>query len=85
MLGMQLKTILKCVVNNMKLDIETLIKLINGVGFPIVVCIALFWSNQTSIQQNQLLLNEFKNTIHNNTEALNRLTNKLQKGDSNDL
>ena len=85
MLGMQLKTILKCVVNNMKLDIETLIKLINGVGFPIVVCIALFWSNQTSIQQNQLLLNEFKNTIHNNTEALNRLANKLQKGESNDL
>ena len=82
---MQLKTILKCVVNNMKLDIETLIKLINGVGFPIVVCIALFWSNQTSIQQNQLLLNEFKNTIHNNTEALNRLANKLQKGESNDL
>lgn len=85
MLGMQLKTILKCVVNNMKLDIETLIKLINGVGFPIVVCIALFWSNQTSLQQNQLLLNEFKNTIHNNTEALNRLANKLQKGESNDL
>ena len=77
MLGMQLKTILKCVVNNMKLDIETLIKLINGVGFPIVVCIALFWSNQTSLQQNQLLLNEFKNTIQNNTEALNRLANKL--------
>ena len=85
MLGMQLKTILKCVVNNMKLDIETLIKLINGVGFPIVVCIALFWSNQTSLQQNQLLLNEFKNTINNNTEALNRLANKLQKGESNDL
>ena len=85
MLGMQLKTILKCVVNNMKLDIETLIKLINGVGFPIVVCIALFWSNQTSLQQNQLLLNEFKNTIHNNTEALNRLASKLQKGESNEL
>ena len=69
----------------MKLDIETLIKLINGVGFPIVVCIALFWSNQTSLQQNQLLLNEFKNTIHNNTEALNRLASKLQKGESNEL
>lgn len=82
---MRLKTILKCVVNNMKLDIETLIKLINGVGFPIVVCIALFWSNQTSLQQNQLLLNEFKNTIHNNTEALNRLASKLQKGESNEL
>lgn len=85
MLVMRLKTILKCVVNNMKLDIETLIKLINGVGFPIVVCIALFWSNQTSLQQNQLLLNEFKNTIHNNTEALNRLASKLQKGESNEL
>ena len=61
----------------MKLDIESLIKLINGVGFPIVVCIALFWSNQTSVNAQQVLLAEFKETIRNNTDALNALSNKI--------
>ena len=61
----------------MKFDIESLIKLINGVGFPIVVCIALFWSNQTSVNAQQVLLTEFKETIRNNTDALNALSSKI--------
>ena len=61
----------------MKYDIDALIKLINGVGFPIVVCIALFWSNQTSVNAQQVLLAEFKETISNNTHALNALSSKI--------
>lgn len=61
----------------MKFDIDGLIKLINGVGFPIVVCIALFWSNQTSVNAQQVLLTEFKETIRNNTDALNALSSKI--------
>ena len=61
----------------MKFDIDSLIKLINGVGFPIVVCIALFWSNQTSVNTQQVLLAEFKETIRNNTDALNALSSKI--------
>ena len=61
----------------MKYDIDALIKLINGVGFPIVVCIALFWSNQTSVNAQQVLLTEFKETIRNNTDALNALSKKI--------
>ncbi len=61
----------------MKYDIDALIKLINGVGFPIVVCVALFWSNQTSVNAQQVLLAEFKETIRNNTDALNALSNKI--------
>ena len=61
----------------MKYDIDSLIKFINGVGFPIVVCVALFWSNQTSVNAQQVLLAEFKETIRNNTDALNALSNKI--------
>lgn len=61
----------------MKYDIDALIKLINGVGFPIVVCVALFWSNQTSVNAQQVLLAEFKETIRNNTDALNALSSKI--------
>lgn len=67
----------------MKFDIDTIIRLINGVGFPIVVCIALFWSQQTAMTQQTALLSEFKSTIQNNTEALNRISYELQKGGSN--
>nr|CAI8715759.1 hypothetical protein PHANIE_0050 [Acinetobacter phage Phanie] len=68
----------------MKWDIETIIKLINGVGFPIVVCIALFWSQQTQQMQQTAVLTEFKSTIQNNTEALNRISYQLQKEGLND-
>lgn len=67
----------------MRFDVDTIIKLINGVGFPIVVCIALFWTQQTSMTQQTALLSEFRNTIQNNTEALNRISSELQKGGSN--
>lgn len=68
----------------MKFDVDTIIKLINGVGFPIVVCIALFWTQQTSMNQQTAVLEEFKSTIQNNTEALNKISNQLQKnGGSN--
>lgn len=62
----------------MKWDVETIIKLINGVGFPIVVCVALFWSQQTSMTQQTAVLSEFKTVLQNNTEALNRLGYQLQ-------
>lgn len=67
----------------MKFDIDTIVRLINGVGFPIVVCIALFWSQQTSMTQQIALLSEFRSTIQNNTEALIQIRNELKKGGSN--
>lgn len=69
----------------MKYDIDALIKLINGVGFPIVVCVALFWSNQTSVNAQQVLLAEFKETIRNNTDALNALSNKIDSKEKYDV
>lgn len=76
---MQSKTTLKRVQGyNMKLDIETVIRLINGVGFPIFVCIVLFWNNYTNDMQTQTLINEFKLTIQNNTHALNQLSETVK-------
>lgn len=68
----------------MKLDIETVVRLINGVGFPIFVCIVLFWNTYTTDMQTQTLINEFKLTIQNNTNALQQLSDTV-KGQKNDL
>ena len=55
-----------------------LVELINVLGFPIAVCIALFYINREMIQQQQKLLTEFQNTIPDNTEMM-RDTNELTK------
>lgn len=53
-------------------------ELINVLGFPIAVCIALFYINREMIQQQQKLLTDFQNTIRDNTEMM-RDTNELTK------
>lgn len=50
---------------------------INGVGFPIAVCIALFWSNHKNSENQAKILNEFKEILHANTIALERLGEKV--------
>ena len=63
----------------MKFDIESLIKLINGVGFPIVVCIALFWFNRDTIKEQQILLNELKDIIRDNSEVMKDLVDEIKR------
>lgn len=61
----------------MALDISGVIEIINGVGFPIAVSIALFWqSNQRSKEYSELL-RELTTIIDNNTDSIEKLTNEL--------
>ena len=62
------------------MEANILVELINSVGFPIGMCIALFWFCQNTLKGQQELLNQFKDTIRDNTEALRQLTEKF-KGD----
>lgn len=55
-----------------------LIELINVLGFPIAVCLALFYINREMMIQQQKLLTEFQNTVRDNTEMM-RDTNELTK------
>lgn len=50
---------------------------INGVGFPIAVCIALLWNNHQNARNQVEILKEFKQVLHENTEALKLLTEKV--------
>jgi len=54
------------------------VELINTVGFPIAMCIALFWFCHKTLQGQQELLNQFKDTIRDNTEALRKLSDKIK-------
>ena len=55
------------------MDATTLTTFINEVGFPIVVCIALFYTQRESNKNMTKVLDEFKEVIKDNTKALSNL------------
>ena len=59
---------------------QSIIEAINSVGFPIAMCIALFWFCNKTLAEHREILISFKDIIRDNTEALKQLTDKV-KGD----
>ena len=55
------------------MEIENIIQLINGVGFPIVVSIALFYTNTKQDERYRNTLNDLAKVIENNTKILAEL------------
>ena len=55
------------------MDATTLTTFINEVGFPIVVCIALFYTQRESNKNMVKILDEFKEVIKDHTKALNNI------------
>ena len=77
---MQSKTTLKLVQGyNMEFNLSAVVELINGVGFPIAVCIALFWFNRDTIKEQQILLNELKDIIRDNSEVMKDLVDEIKR------
>lgn len=56
------------------------VELINVVGFPIAVCIALFYVIREMSKNHKETILEFKNSIDQNTRALHELINKIDRG-----
>ena len=77
---MQSKTILKLVQGySMEFNLSAVVELINGVGFPIAVCIALFWFNRDTIREQQKLLIELKDIIRDNSEVMKDLIDEIRR------
>lgn len=56
------------------------VELINVVGFPVAVCIALFYVIREMSKNHKETILEFKNSIDQNTRALHELINKIDRG-----
>lgn len=77
---MQSKTILKLVQGySMEFNLSAVVELINGVGFPIAVCIALFWFNRETTREQQKLLIELKDIIRDNSEVMKDLVDEIKR------
>ncbi len=61
------------------MDVNTLIQLVGSLGFPIVACVALFWRMVKSDEQHIEEMNKMSEALNNNTSALVKLTEKLEK------
>ena len=59
--------------------LENVIQLINGVGFPIAVSVALFYTNTKQDERYSELLKDLQATINNNTKVLAELSTKINE------
>lgn len=70
------------------MDVNTIIQIINGVGFPIAVCIAMgafiVWDKvsrqkirKEDIEKQDELLSKLTNTVDNNTKVIQQIADKL--------
>lgn len=60
------------------MEINTMVELINTMGFPIVVCGVLFWFIKNTLSKHQTLMEQFVKAIDNNTDTIKLLVQKLQ-------
>lgn len=61
------------------MDVNSLIQLVGSLGFPIVMCGALFYHMVKSDEQHKEEMNKMSEALNNNTSALVRLTERLEK------
>lgn len=61
------------------MDVNSLIQIVGSLGFPIVACGALFWRMVKSDEQHKDEMNKISEALNNNTSALVKLTERLDK------
>ncbi len=59
--------------------LQTVINLIKDLGFPIAVCIAMFWLNNKQVEQHKEEMSKVTDALNNNTLALSELRDRLDK------
>lgn len=61
------------------MDANTIIQLVGSLGFPIVMCGALFWRMLKSDEQHKAEMDKLSEALNNNTIAITKLSDKLDK------
>lgn len=61
------------------MDANAIIQLVGSLGFPIVMCAALFWRMVKSDEQHNAEMDKLSEALNNNTIALTKLSNNLDK------
>lgn len=59
------------------MDVTAISQLIGTVGFPITMCIALFWKINKQDEQNQEQNRQMSEAVNNNTLVVTRLLERM--------
>ncbi|MBO5108735.1 MAG: hypothetical protein J6B97_09930 [Bacteroidales bacterium] len=65
------------------MDVSGLIQIVGSLGFPIAACIAVFWYLMKESENHKEEVNKLSEALLNNTIALTKLCDELEKGDRN--
>lgn len=61
------------------MDTQTIIQLISNVGFPIAMCVALFYYMIKQRQEHSVELENLRNTLEENTKVLTELSTLIKQ------
>lgn len=61
------------------MDASMLVQLIGSLGFPIAACCALFWRMIKSDDEHKEVINKMSDALNNNTCAINKLADRIDK------
>lgn len=61
------------------MDTTQLIQIISSLGFPIVMCGALFWYMIQQREEHKEEINKMSEALNNNTLAIQKLLDELEK------
>lgn len=64
----------------MSMDANAIIQIVGSLGFPIVMCGALFWRQIKSDEQHKEEMDKLSEALNNNTQAIIKLSDNLDKG-----
>lgn len=65
------------------MEVETLTNLISTVGFPIFVCLVLFWFIKTYLDKFINTLGDFNQSLDTNSKQLEKLSDRLLEVNKN--
>lgn len=66
------------------MDISTLTSVIGSLGFPIVACCAMFYSNYKQQVLHKEEISKLAESVTNNTMAITKLTEKIESWGNNE-
>lgn len=61
------------------MNVQDITNLVSSLGFPIVACGALFWSNLKTSDHYTTAIEQMRKTIEDNTLVTKHLIDKLEK------
>lgn len=59
------------------IDIAVMMEMIQGIGFPIAICLLLFWYLYHMMENHKIESEKFTEAINNNTLVIQKLVDKL--------